>query len=361
MKSKIGDLCESISITFDKRKSKVVLVNTSDVLNGKVINHEYVKNENLKGQFKKTFQTGDILYSEIRPKNRRFAFIDFCSEDYVASTKLMVLRAKKGINNQFLYQVLRSEKILDQLQMLAETRSGTFPQITFNELSAIKVSVPSESQQEAIVQIIGGIDNKIELNRQINHHLEQIVISIFDNTFPDVSSGDNTIGEYVVPKRGKGLLSKDALSGHVPVVAGGLQPSTYHNAANTVAPVITISASGANAGYVNLWHVPVWSSDSSFIDKSMTKDVYFWYIMLKKRQKEIYDSQTGSAQPHIYPKNIEVMPTITLSDELISSFTKQVAPIFEMIGNNLNEIKILEGTRDVLLPKLMSGEISITD
>ena len=93
----------------------------------------------------------------------------------------------------------------------------------------------------------------------------------------------------------------------------------------------------------------------------MTKDVYFWYIMLKKRQKEIYDSQTGSAQPHIYPKNIEVMPTITLSDELISSFTKQVAPIFEMIGNNLNEIKILEGTRDVLLPKLMSGEISITD
>lgn len=361
LKYKIGELCESVSVTFDKTKENVVLVNTSDVLDGKVLNHEYVKNEKLKGQFKKTFQKDDILYSEIRPKNRRFAYVDFIPEDYVASTKLMVLRSNEKVDSKFLYQILRSERMLNELQVLAETRSGTFPQITFAELSKLEVNIPSFEEQKTIIAMIESLDNKISENKKINHHLEQIVISIFDNTFPDVSSGDNTIGEYIVPKRGKGLLSKDALSGHVPVVAGGLQPSTYHNAANTVAPVITISASGANAGYINLWHVPVWSSDSSFIDKSMTKDVYFWYIMLKKRQKEIYDSQTGSAQPHIYPKNIDVMPTITLSNELISSFTKQVTPIFEMIGNNLNEIKILEGTRDVLLPKLMSGEISVTD
>lgn len=186
-------------------------------------------------------------------------------------------------------------------------------------------------------------------------------MAIFDDMFPEVSSGDSTIGEYIVPKRGKGLLSKDAVDGVVPVVAGGLQPATYHNVANTVAPVITISASGANAGYVNLWSVPVWSSDSSFIDKSMTNDVYFWYIMLKKRQQEIYDSQTGSAQPHIYPKHIDIMPTIALPGELIASFTEKVSPMFEQIGNNLDEIKVLQDTRDALLPKLMSGEISVTN
>ena len=85
-----------------------------------------------------------------------------------------------------------------------------------------------------------------------------------------------TIGDYIKPKRGKNLLSKDAIYGDVPVVAGGLSPATYHNVSNTTAPVITISASGANAGYVNLWHIPVWSSDSSFIDYDMTKNVYFW-------------------------------------------------------------------------------------
>lgn len=171
LNSRLGDLCESISITFDREKTEVILVNTSDVLDGKVLNHKYVRNEKLKGQFKKTFQTGDILYSEIRPKNRRFAFVDFDAKDYVASTKLMVLRAKKGVNNRFLFQLLRSEEMLNKLQMLAETRSGTFPQITFNELSAIRVNIPSDKEQESIVQIIEAIDNKIELNKEINHHL----------------------------------------------------------------------------------------------------------------------------------------------------------------------------------------------
>lgn len=91
------------------------------------------------------------------------------------------------------------------------------------------------------------------------------------------------------------------MHGEVPVVAGGLEAATYHNVANTIAPVLTISASGANAGYVNLWHKAVWSSDSSYIDSAMTSDVFFWFVLLKKRQKEIFDSQTGSAQPHIYP------------------------------------------------------------
>ena len=193
----------------------------------------------------------------------------------------------------------------------------------------------------------------------LNHHLEEMATSIFENMFPNVSSGKSTIGNYIIPKRGKNLLSKDAIVGKVPVVAGGLQPSTFHNIANTKSPVLTISASGANAGYVNLWHIPVWSSDSSYIDISITDNVYFWYVMLKKRQQEIYDSQTGSAQPHIYPKHIEIMPTIDLSEDKVSRFTKQVTPLFESIGNNIKEIGELQTLRDTLLPKLLSGEISV--
>ena len=68
----IGNLCDTISCTYRGRHDKVVLVNTSDVLEGKVLSHEFVDNKNLKGQFKKTFQKDDILYSEIRPANKRF-------------------------------------------------------------------------------------------------------------------------------------------------------------------------------------------------------------------------------------------------------------------------------------------------
>ena len=122
------------------------------------------------------------------------------------------------------------------------------------------------------------------------------------------SSDDGKVGDHIVPRRGKSLLSKNAVYGDVPVVAGGLEPSTYHNTANTVPPVITISASGANAGFVNLWSIPVWSSDSTFIDATMTDAVYFWFVLLKRRQQEIYDAQTGSAQPHIYPQHIADLP-----------------------------------------------------
>lgn len=178
--------------------------------------------------------------------------------------------------------------------------------------------------------------------------------------FPNTASGEKSIGDTITPKRGKGLLSKNAILGNVPVVAGGLEPATYHNVSNTKAPVLAISASGANAGYVSLWNIPIWSSDSSYIDSTMTDDVYFWYVLLKKRQNEIYDAQTGSAQPHIYPQHIASMPMIEIIQSEISNFTSIVTPMFEAIGHNKEENIRLGMLRDALLPKLMTGELDVS-
>ena len=197
-------------------------------------------------------------------------------------------------------------------------------------------------------------------NTRINDNLEQQAIALFDYMFPSITTGDYKIGDWLNPKRGIGLLTKDTILGDVPVVAGGLRPAAYHNKANTLSPVVTISASGANAGYVALWNKPVWSSDSSYIDPSLTPDVYFWYVMLKKRQKEIFDAQTGSAQPHIYPQHIAELPIKQLEKEQIIKYTEQVAPLFKMVGNITEENARLAQLRDTLLPKLMSGELKIS-
>ena len=359
----IGDLCSTISDTYKGNDEKVVLVNTSDVLEGKVLNHTAVLNKNLKGQFKKTFRKYDILYSEIRPANKRFAFVDFeNTSNYIASTKLMVLRYNDKVLPEFLYAILKSNYVIAELQHLAETRSGTFPQITFSsELSPMKVSLPDKKTQEQIVSVLSSIEQKMDTNSQINNNLEQQAQAIFDNMFPTNSNGSYTIGNYITPKRGKALLSKNAVLGDVPVVAGGLEPATYHNVANTQSPVLAISASGANAGYVSLWNTPIWSSDSSYIDSTKTDDVYFWYILLKKRQQEIFDAQTGSAQPHIYPQHIASMPIIKLNTDDISKFTGIVAPFFEALGHNKKENARLVALRDTLLPKLMSGELDVSN
>lgn len=256
------------------------------------------------------------------------------------------------------------------------------PSLTVPVIEDIDILLPSKETQNRIVAILKSLGAKIEVNRRINDNfyfaffeviliwlltslrndnLEQQAMAIFDMMFPAVALGDDVIGNVITPKRGKGLLSKDAVKGNIPVVAGGLEPATYHNEPNTVAPVVTISASGANAGFVNLWQIPVWSSDSSFIDASMTKYVYFWYVMLKKRQKEIFDAQTGSAQPHIYPKHIAEMPMGNFEQSDVEKFTEIVTPMFEIRGRNLKESERLSSIRDSLLPKLMSGELKLNE
>lgn len=171
----LGCVCRSVSETYHGQDSNVVLVNTSDVFEGEILAHEYVPNVKLRGQFKKTFQKDDILFSEIRPANKRYAYVTLDdTRAYIASTKLMVLRAnREKIIPRYLYSFLKSEQRLAELQHLAETRSGTFPQITFDaELAPLKIILPAYDTQKKIVDIISVFDDKIALNRKINKNLD---------------------------------------------------------------------------------------------------------------------------------------------------------------------------------------------
>lgn len=181
---KIGDLCNTISETYKSNDDEVILINTSDVLDGKILNHIPVPNENLKGQFKKTFRMDDILYSEIRPANKRFAFVDI--EDtslYIASTKLMVLRPNTEIiEPKFLFALLSSKNMIAELQVRAESRSGTFPLITFGaELAPIKVMVPDKDIQLRIVSFLEAFQGKLDTNEAINRNLLQQAESLYNN------------------------------------------------------------------------------------------------------------------------------------------------------------------------------------
>ena len=265
----------------------------------------------------------------------------------------------KGLNSKFLYYWFLSPIAKNAIE--AKAIGSTQKALTIDALSKFEINIPDIDTQNRIASVLSFIDDKIELNRRINDNLEQQAQALFNEMFPHITEGENMIGDLIMPKRGKGLLSKNAIKGDIPVVAGGIEPATYHNQANTTAPVLTIAASGANAGYINLWHIPVWASDSSYIDDSITPNVYFWYIMLKKRQKEIFDAQVGSAQPHIYPKHIAELPMNVVFVEKIAEYNEIVTPIFEKKGQFFLESKRLTSLRDTLLPKLMSGELKITD
>ena len=246
-------------------------------------------------------------------------------------------------------------------EIIANTVGSTQPKLPIYGIENFNIKLPSIDNQKRIVKLLNSIDKKIKLNNEINNNLYEEAVALYKDKFKGIGQGKKTIGNYIVSKRGKNLLTRDAINGDTPVVAGGIEPSAYHNQFNTKSPVITISASGANAGYINLWNIPVWASDCLYIDDSITKNVYFWYIVLKTRQNEIFDAQTGSAQPHIYPQHIAEMSIGELNIGAVEKYNNLVAPLFKMIGENQKENKKLSQLRDTLLPKLMNGEIDLAN
>lgn len=147
----IGDEVNTVSKTYPlKQVKEVVFLNTGDILKGKFLHANKSSTEGLPGQAKKSIQKDDILYSEIRPQNKRFAYVYFNAENYVVSTKLMVLRQKSKVPSHFVYFILSQQSTIDFLQVMAESRSGTFPQITFDVLSKVEYLKPNN---DALIDI----------------------------------------------------------------------------------------------------------------------------------------------------------------------------------------------------------------
>lgn len=111
----------------------------------------------------------------------------------------------------------------------------------------------------------------------------------------------------LVFEKGKSITKQQTQKGNIPVVSGGIDFAYLHNVANRKANVITISASGANAGFVNFWDKPIWASDCSTIQSNDEKTISIRYIYeeLKALQKVVYDLQKGNAQPHVYIDDIK--------------------------------------------------------
>ena len=83
----------------------------------------------------------------------------------------MVIRNNESILPEYLFYILQSKTVIEELQMLAESRSGTFPQITFSEVSRMQIKLPNTEEQIKILGVLKSLDKKIELNRRINDNL----------------------------------------------------------------------------------------------------------------------------------------------------------------------------------------------
>lgn len=181
----LGDLCQSISVTHKFDKEELIFLNTGDVEDGRFLHSDFMAVKDMPGQAKKTIAPGDILYSEIRPANRHFAYVNIPSDDYVVSTKLMVIRAK-NIDSRRLYHYLTSDDILIELQHQAESRSGTFPQIRFENVSRLPVLIADERTENRFTDILHCVYDQID---HLNIQNEKLT-ELRDSILPKLMTGE---------------------------------------------------------------------------------------------------------------------------------------------------------------------------
>ena len=258
--------------------------------------------------------------------------------------------------------------------VLSHVGGAAQPNANARVLSSFTLPIPQKSVQTHIASVLSAYDDLIENNRRRIQLLEQAARLLYKEWFvhlrfpghehvkirDGVPEGWDmkTLGDLVEVTKGRNITKNSAQYGSVPVVAGGLSPAYYHDTANAVGPVITVSASGANAGYVNLYYEDIWASDCSYISSTSTDRLYYLYLLLKSKQRDIFGFQKGAAQPHVYPKDLKRLSLLAPKDIIVSMFEESVADNFLQVKVLVEQNKLLVQARDLLLPRLMSGNIS---
>lgn len=317
------------------------------------------------------FKKGDILISNIRPY---FKKIYLAKKQGCCSNDVLCIRPNSNIPSSYLYYLLSQDSFFDYV--MTGAKGTKMPRGDKGHIMNWAVYQSTLSQQQNIAEILAPLDDKIAVNSRICANLEAQAEALFkswfvdftpfkDQPFVDSELGPipqgwkvGKLGDICTFKRGKNLLSKNAIDEGVPVVAGGLSPSCYHNQANTSAPVVTVSGSGANAGFMRMYHVDVWASDCSFIDVSCDY-LYFVYCFLSVNRRLLKHAQTGAVQPHVKPADIHDFDVVIPEEDIVKAFQSIIKELLTKVGVNEKENQRLAALRDTLLPKLMSGEIKL--
>lgn len=191
------------------------------------------------------------------------------------------------VDPDFLLYFLLAPK--QQNNLLGNANGSTVAHVNMPIIRNLSIELPSLKRQKRIGQILSAYDDLIENNRRQIKLLEEAAERLYKEWFvkfhypgwethlhdgKEEGWRTGTLSEIGEFNRGKTIISANIESGPIPVIAGGISPSFYCNEYNVIGPVITISASGANAGYVNLYHENVWASDCSFLGDSATKYLY---------------------------------------------------------------------------------------
>lgn len=334
------------------------------------------------------FRNGDTIMARITPclENGKIAKVNILNENEIGfgSTEYIVFRAKDNVNEDYLYYLVCSSIVRDPAIQSMVGSSGR-QRVQIDVLQNLEILVPSKEEQNKIGSILKAIDDKIDINTNINRNLSEQAQAYFDELFiqnasaewkegtlSDVGSivaggtpfksnqeyyTDNGIA-WITPKDLSVDMSVFISHGENDITELGLQKSSA-----TMMPAGTVLfSSRAPIGYIAIAANDICTNQGfkSVVPNGNVGTSYVYYL-LKQLLPTIENMASGSTFKEISGSAMKIVPTVIPDDETLKRFSDFCDPIMKQIWKNEQESKRLVELRDSLLPKLMSGDLDVSD
>jgi len=268
---------------------------------------------------------------------------------------------KNDIDNEYLYYLITTLKNV----FLQNASGSTFLEISPNKIRAIPIPLPPSKAEQTLIAtalsdadaLISSLEKFISKKRNIKQGAMQKLLQ----PNPEVSGGWEVkkLGDVVEIRKGQLITDNTRVNGNIPVIAGGKAPAYYHNKANRNGKTITISGSGASAGYVAFHNYPIFASDCSTIEEHKNYSIEYVFYLMQLLQDKIYKMQTGGAQPHIHPCDlnpIEVSFPKKENQEEISTILSEMDAEISALETKLEKYKKVKLG---MMQNLLTGKIRL--
>lgn len=320
------------------------------------------------------FRNGDTIMARITPclENGKTAKVNILEDGEIGfgSTEYIVFRAKENmVDEDYLYYLVCSPLVRDPAIKSMVGSSGR-QRVQTDVVQNLEIDVPELSIQRKIGALLKALDDKIALNNAINKNLEQQAQTIFRNRFlsqdtlPD-SWTKATLGEVSLMGAGgdkpKTVSATQTENCPYPIYSNGISDEGLYGFTNEYKikdESVTVSARGT-IGFVCLRHTP-YTPIVRLVTLIPNTDVLSAkYLYLWLRNSSIHG--TGTTQQQLTVPDFRKTEIVLPTKEEMASFTDTVTPLFEAIWVNQVENAKLSNMRDALLPKLMSGELDVSE
>ncbi|TQE88512.1 restriction endonuclease subunit S [Ureibacillus terrenus] len=373
IKVKLGDIVELKRESYQPKPDEVLPYIGLEHIGQGTLRLISVGKSNEVTSTKSYFSKGDILFGKLRPYFRKVVRPKF---NGVCSTDILVLTSKnpRKFNQTFLFYLMASQEMID---LATASSSGTkMPRADWKVLQNLEISIPEDvNEQERIGKILETIDDKIDINIRMNKTLEEMAMTLYKHWFVDF--GPFQDGEFVeselgmIPKGwdvrevgevidlayGKALKQSDRKEGDIPVY-GSSGIVGYHNESLVSGPGVVVGRKG-NVGTVMWVDEDFYPIDTTFYVVTK-KGINLFYVYMVLKNKNLSSLGSDSAVPGINRNIVYKQKILIPPEHVLSRFEHYISDFFKKITFNIGENKHLQSVRDYLLPRLLSGEIDVS-